>query len=265
MVRSDQGERGVGVRPPTVFAPDSRLVTRVVPSPNHGERRGGAEPDMLLLHYTGMPDTQVALTRLCDPESKVSAHYFVFEDGGIAQLVPETRRAWHAGKAYWAGETDINSRSIGVEIANPGHGWDYRDFTEAQIEAVIALCRDICARQPIPPRRILGHSDVAPTRKQDPGEKFPWGRLAAAGIGLWVTPEPITADAPVLAPGDRGSQVDELQAALADFGYGLDLTGIYDGSTRDVVTAFQRHFRPARVDGIADASTVRTLEKLLQK
>jgi N-acetylmuramoyl-L-alanine amidase len=245
-----------------MFAPDSRIVERVVPSPNHGERRGVARPDMLVLHYTGMPDTRVALEKLCDEASEVSAHYFVFEDGSVVQLVPETRRAWHAGEASWAGETDINSRSIGVEIANPGHGWDYRDFPNVQIEAVIALCRDVCVRQQILPHRVLGHSDVAPGRKQDPGEKFPWDRLAAAGIGLWVEPEPIAADAPVLAPGDRGPKVEELQAELAEYGYGIDRTGIYDALTADVVMAFQRHFRPARVDGIADASTLRTLARL---
>ncbi len=245
-----------------MFAPDSRIVERVVPSPNHGERRGVARPDMLLLHYTGMPDTGVALEKLCDKASGVSAHYFVSEDGSVVQLVPETRRAWHAGEASWAGETDINSRSIGIEIANPGHGWDYRDFPNVQTEAVIALCRDVLTRQPILPHRVLAHSDVAPTRKQDPGEKFPWDRLSAAGIGLWVEPEPIADDGPVLTMGDHGPKVDELQARLADFGYGTDVTGAYDAPTRDVVAAFQRHFRPARVDGIADRSTLKTLARL---
>jgi N-acetylmuramoyl-L-alanine amidase len=244
------------------FKPDSRIVERVVPSPNHGERRGIARPDMLVLHYTGMPDTGVAIEKLCDKASQVSAHYFVFEHGGVVQLVPETCRAWHAGEASWAGETDINSRSIGVEIANPGHGWDYRDFPNVQIEAVIALCRDVLTRQPIPPHRVLAHSDVAPARKQDPGEKFPWGRLAAAGIGLWVDPEPITHDGPILTMGHHGPKVGELQAQLADFGYGIDVTGAYDAPTRDVVAAFQRHFRPARVDGIADQSTLKTLARL---
>ena len=244
------------------FAPDSSRVDTVAPSPNHGERRGVSRPDMLLLHYTGMPDAQAALERLCQQGSEVSAHYVVFADGRIVQCVPEARRAWHAGEATWAGESDINSRSIGIEIANPGHQWGYADFPEPQIAAVIALCRDILARQPIPARRVLAHSDVAPARKQDPGEKFPWARLAAASVGHWVAPEPIT-PGNTLAPGDRGRDVEELQAALARYGYGLNVSGSYDALTQAVVTAFQRHFRPARVDGVADGSTVKTLAKLL--
>ena len=151
------------------------------PSPNHDERAAGKPVDILLLHYTGMRSAEGALKWLTDPASKVSSHYFVDEDGRAVALVDEDRRAWHAGKSFWAGETDINSRSIGIEIANPGHEFGYRPFPEAQIEAVIALCRDILARHPIPPERVLAHSDVAPARKQDPGEFFPWARLAAAG------------------------------------------------------------------------------------
>jgi N-acetylmuramoyl-L-alanine amidase len=245
-----------------MFAPDSRIVERVVPSPNHGERRGVTRPDMLLLHYTGMPDTRVALEKLCDKASGVSAHYFVFEDGGGVQLVPETRRAWHAGEASWAGETDINSRSIGIEIANPGHGWDYRDFLNIQIEAVIALCRDVLTRQPIPPHRVLAHSDVAPTRKQDPGEKFPWHSLANSGVGHWVHPAPIVRGE-TLKLGAEGDGVRSMQEALKRYGYGIEVTGKYDAPTVEVVTAFQRHFRPERVDGIADHSTLTTLESLL--
>ncbi|MFL5083888.1 MAG: N-acetylmuramoyl-L-alanine amidase [Xanthobacteraceae bacterium] len=239
---------------------DSRLVSTVVPSPNHGERR--AAIDILLLHYTGMPDADGALQRLCDPASEVSTHYFVFDDGRLVQCVPEARRAWHAGEALWGGAADINSRSIGIEIANPGHGWRYDDFPDAQIAAVIALGRDILARHPIPPWRVLAHSDVAPMRKQDPGEKFPWDRLAAAGVGAWVAPEPITQSV-ALTMGDKGPKVRDLQAQLAEYGYGLLATGQYDEATRAVVAAFQRHFRPGRVDGLADTSTLRTLSKLL--
>jgi N-acetylmuramoyl-L-alanine amidase len=245
------------------FAPDSATVERVVPSPNHGERRGVVRPDMLVLHYTGMPDGFAALARLCDPKSQVSAHYVVFEDGRLVQCVQEARRAWHAGAGSWAGETDINSRSIGIEIVNPGHDGDYPDFPEGQIATVIALCRDIVARQSIPSCRVLAHSDVAPGRKQDPGEKFPWARLAAAGVGLWVPPQPVVDGLPVLKPGTEGREVRELQARLARVGYGMPETGRYDGPTNEVVTAFQRHFRPARVDGTADASTMATLSKLL--
>ncbi|MFL5003688.1 MAG: N-acetylmuramoyl-L-alanine amidase [Xanthobacteraceae bacterium] len=242
------------------FMSDSRLVSTVVPSPNHGERR--AAIDILLLHYTGMPDADGALQRLCDPASEVSTHYFVFDDGRLVQCVPEARRAWHAGEASWGGAADINSRSIGIEIANPGHGWHYDDFPDAQIAAVIALGRDILARHPIPPWRVLAHSDVAPMRKQDPGEKFPWDRLAAAGVGAWVAPEPITHGV-ALTMDDKGPKVRDLQAQLAEYGYGLLATGQYDEATRAVVAAFQRHFRPGRVDGLADTSTLRTLSKLL--
>jgi N-acetylmuramoyl-L-alanine amidase len=243
------------------FAPDSPLVERVVPSPNHGMRRGGARPTMILLHYTGMRDGEVALARLCQEGSEVSAHYLVFEDGRIVQCVPEARRAWHAGEAFWAGESDINSHSVGIEIVNPGHDWGYTDFPTAQIDAVSALCRDVLARNAIPPARVLAHSDVAPGRKQDPGEKFPWDRLAAAGIGHWVAPEPIGAG-PGLTLNDMGPDVRKLQAQLCECGYRIDMTGTYDSQTSDVVMAFQRHFRPARVDGIADASTRMTLARL---
>jgi N-acetylmuramoyl-L-alanine amidase len=242
------------------FAPDTNVPARVVPSPNHDERQ--TRVDLILLHYTGMVSGEAALSRLCEPASKVSCHYVVFEDGGICQLVPEARRAWHAGVSSWQGQTDINSRSIGIEIVNPGHDLGYPDFTYAQIEAVIALCRDISTRRAIPPARVLAHSDVAPARKSDPGEKFPWDRLAAAGVGLWVEPGAIHAG-PELDPGDRSEVIGKLQRSLKDFGYGLDVTGVYDEATTAVVTAFQRHFRPARVDGIADHSTVETLKRLL--
>jgi len=235
-------------------------AARVVASPNHDERKSAI--DILLLHYTGMTSGEAALARLCDPVVKVSSHYLVYEDGRIDQLVPETRRAWHAGLASWHGATDINSHAIGIEIVNPGHELGYPDFPAMQIEAVIALCRDILARHDILPARVLGHSDIAPGRKQDPGEKFPWARLAAAGIGRWIEPMPIGTDA-ALKPGDRGAQVADLQRALARFGYAADITNLYDSATAEVVTAFQRHFRPERVDGRADISTRNTLARLL--
>ena len=186
----------------------------------------------------------------------------LYEDGRIDQLVPEARRAWHAGVSSWKGATDINSHAIGIEIVNPGHEFGYRDFPDAQIDAVIALCRDIVTRHDIPPERVLAHSDVAPARKEDPGERFPWARLADAGIGRWIEPAPIHAGT-TLKIGDRGSTVAELQRALFRFGYAADVTNLYDQATAEIVTAFQRHFRPARVDGIADYSTVTTLRRLL--
>ena len=248
-----------------VFQPESSVVADVVPSPTHDERKDGRALDMILLHYTGMQSAQEALNRLCSPESKVSSHYFVFEDGRIVQSVQESRRAWHAGVSHWAGETDINSSSIGIEIANPGHDFGYPDFPSRQIAAVIALCRGIIARRSIRPDRVLGHSDVAPSRKRDPGEKFPWRLLADSGIGEWVTPSRLSDKGPTFALGDESDDVRGLQMALADFGYGAEVTGKFDEATRDVVTAFQRHFRPARIDGVADGSTLRTLHKLLQQ
>ena len=234
---------------------------RACPSPNHGERRAGPV-DMIVLHYTGMPDADQALAWLCTEQSEVSAHYFIFEDGRIVQMVEEDRRAWHAGAASWAGESDINSRSIGIEIANIGHDGSLPPFPEAQIDAVIELCRDIIGRHAIPAHRVLAHSDIAPGRKRDPGEAFAWGRLAGEGIGHWVDPEPVGGGR-FLASGDEGEPVAGLQALLALYGYGLEISGVFDDRTGHVVTAFQRHFRPAKVDGIADTSTLATLHRLL--
>ncbi len=231
------------------------------PSPNHGQRVGAKPVDILLLHYTGMESEEAALAWLTSRESQVSAHYLVGEDGRVVQMVDEANRAWHAGAAFWAGESDINSRSIGVEIANPGHEFGYRSFPHVQIVAVIALCRDILSRHPIPPRRVLAHSDVAPLRKEDPGELFPWGELHAAGIGHWIMPDLIVAG-PLLEFGDSGPEVASFKQRLRDYGYGLGAESDFDDETAAVVRAFQRHFRPALIDGIADASTIATLDKL---
>ncbi len=232
------------------------------PSPNFNERPDGRAVDILLLHYTGMESGEVAASRLCDPEAKVSAHYIVDEAGTVTRMVPEHLRAWHAGMASWAGESDINGVSIGIEIVNGGHDFGSPPYPEAQMQAVETLSLEILSRHPIPAQRVLAHSDVAPARKADPGEWFDWARLARAGVGLWVEPEPII-DGPVLAPGDRGDTVAELQFMLADYGYGLEVLGRYDENTKAVVTAFQRHFRPEKVDGVADISTVATLRRLV--
>lgn len=219
---------------------------------------------MLILHYTGMQDARAALQRLCSPRSEVSAHYLVFEDGGIVQCVPESRRAWHAGLASWGNITDINSHSIGIEIANPGHDGGYPDFPPPQIGAVIALCRDILSRNTILPERVLAHSDVAPMRKQDPGEKFPWDRLHAAGIGFWI--EPVAeAKGEVLDRGSQGPLVTTLRANLRHYGYAIAPGDEFDATTAMVVQAFQRHFRPALVNGVADGSTQATLQMLCDK
>jgi N-acetylmuramoyl-L-alanine amidase len=222
-------------------------------SPNADDRPVGCAIDTLILHYTGMPNTAAALDRLCDPAAEVSAHYLIDENGAVVQLVPEERRAWHAGVSSWAERSRLNDCSIGIELVNPGHEWGYRPFAEAQYDACVALCRAILARWPIPPRRVLAHSDVAPARKQDPGELFDWARLASAGIGLW--PEP--------GPG-HARRIARLQAELARFGYGVARTGHLDEATRLVVTAFQRHFRPASVDGRPDRATLARLDGLLQ-
>ncbi len=245
------------------FLPDSCVVADVMPSPNHGERKGGRRPDMIILHYTGMPDATAALSLMRSPTSEVSAHYLVFEDGRIIQLVKESRRAWHAGVASWAGETDINSCSIGIEIANPGHDYGYPAFPKRQIAAVTALCRSIQTRHTIPPIRVLGHSDVAPSRKKDPGEKFPWRTLFESGVGNWVKPTPITDGGTLLTLGDRGAAVEAVQQSLSEYGYGVAVNGNYDSTTYEVVRAFQRHFRSERVDGVCDLSTISTLHDLI--
>ena len=209
-----------------------------------------------------MPTTESAIALLCDPAAEVSAHYVIDEAGRIVQLVPEALRAWHAGVSVWKGERDLNSASIGIEIANPGHDGGLPAFPEVQIAATIALCRDILARHKIPPERVLAHSDIAPGRKRDPGERFPWDQLAAAGVGRWTAPAPITGG-PMFRIAEEGPPVRAIQALLALYGYGLELTGVYDKPTEIVVAAFQRHFRPERIDGLADASTLATLKDLL--
>lgn len=229
-------------------------------SPNFGPRRGVAAPNMIILHYTGMPTGSAAEARLCDPASEVSSHYLVHEDGRVVQMVAEGERAWHAGKSFWQGETDINSHSIGIEIVNPGHEFGYRYFPSLQIATVIDLCRDICARHGILPHRVLAHSDVAPGRKVDPGEKFPWQMLAEHGVGHVVEPVPLAADGLAAA---SPKELLDLQRMLARYGYAIELNSVADGASSAVVAAFQRHFRPARVDGVGDWSTVETARRLL--
>ncbi|MDX1425924.1 MAG: N-acetylmuramoyl-L-alanine amidase [Kiloniellales bacterium] len=231
-----------------------RFVDR--PSPNHDARPQGQAVDILLLHYTDMASAAAALERLCDPAARVSAHYCIDEDGTVYRLVDEARRAWHAGVSSWAGASDINARSIGIELVNPGHTCGYRPFPAAQMTALSALAKAILARHPIPPGRVLGHSDVAPARKRDPGELFDWRALAAAGIGLWP-------DAP--SPADPAPGIAEIQAQLARFGYAVPRHGRLDDETRAVLAAFQRHFRPAAVTGEPDGETAARLAALLAR
>lgn len=244
------------------FQPD-HAGAQVRVSPNFGPRRDGFRADMIILHYTGMETGDAAEAWLCDPASEVSSHYLVHEDGRVVQMVRESDRAWHAGKSSWRGVTDINSCSVGIEIVNPGHVYGYPDFPACQIDAVIALCTDIAQRHAVTPERVLGHSDVAPGRKVDPGERFPWGQLALAGIGHFVAPAPLKGGR-FLTCGDRGKAVETLQSMLSIYGYGVEISGRFDAATQTVVAAFQRHFRPERVDGVADRSTLDTLQRLLK-
>ncbi|MDP1630586.1 MAG: N-acetylmuramoyl-L-alanine amidase [Caulobacter sp.] len=230
------------------------------PSPNFDVR--SKIPDMLVLHYTGMTSGEAALARLREPEARVSSHYLVEEDGRLFRLVDEERRAWHAGRSFWKGEEGVNHASIGIEIVNPGHEFGYRAFPEAQMAAVIALVGDIRTRWTIDDARILGHADVAPGRKQDPGELFPWRQLAEAGHGLWAEAEP--APGAALAEGDEGLGVFALQAGLTRLGYNCPPSGQFDAATRDVVTAFQRHWVQSRFDGVADGLTRARLMAVLR-
>jgi N-acetylmuramoyl-L-alanine amidase len=225
------------------------------PSPNFDPRPEGTPVDILVLHYTGMRTAEEALARLCDPEAKVSSHYTVDEEGRIYRHVDESKRARHAGVSYWAGERDVNNRSIGIEIVNPGHEFGYVPFPNAQITAVIDLAHDILARHPIPPRRVVGHSDIAPSRKMDPGELFPWVSLAREGIGLFPDSISITE---FVTP---ASEI-EFSAMLSSYGYGISPNVAVPLSA--VVAAFQRHFRPERVDGIMDTDSQARLCALLR-
>lgn len=237
----------------------SSLAAAFIPATGFEPRRNARPVDLLLLHYTGMATAEAALERLCSPHSGVSCHYLVDELGRIVQMVDEDMRAWHAGVSCWQGESDTNSRSIGIEIQNRGHWIGYDDFPAAQMEAVEALCLDILSRHAIPACNVLAHSDVAPGRKIDPGEKFDWKRLHAAGVGHWV-PEVAEGLGEVLA----GDDLIRFQRLLADYGYRIAVTGEADKMTASVTDAFQRHFRPSRVDGVPDRSCLLTLEALLQ-
>lgn len=220
------------------------------PSPNH-DSRGGQPVDILVMHYTDMLSAEAAIAHLRSPESKVSAHYVVSETGEVTQLVDESMRAWHAGESSWRGSANINARSIGIEIANLGHSHGYTAFPAEQMAVVIALSQDIIKRHAIPARNVVGHSDVAFLRKQDPGELFDWQALAKSGVGLFpFDARPMVGSA--LGRGDKGSQVIRLQTALSNWGYGLKLDGDYGEKTEKCVIAFQRHYRPFFINGAWD-------------
>jgi len=232
------------------------LRIRELPSPNHDERPAGILIDILILHYTGTQTAQVAIDRLRDPAARVSCHYVVEEYGSVLRMVPEERRAQHAGISYWRGHTGLNDRSIGIEVVNPGHEWGYRDFPVLQLAAVCDLCLSILSRHPIPARNIIGHSDVAPDRAQDPGERFEWQALAQNGIGLW--PDGV----PDLGSGGTvrdAASLRDVRAALAEIGYRVVPEGPLDPALAAVLRAFQRHWRPEAVTGQADAGTLARL------
>ncbi len=245
------------------FDADSHLVCNVRPAHNVEMRRGNARPRMLVLHYTGMSTAAKAVDWLAREESKVSCHYVIDEIGRITQMVPESLRAWHAGNSFWRGETDINSHSIGIEIQNPGHAHGYPDFPAPQMRAVVALSKDIVSRHGIPAEDVLAHSDVAPQRKIDPGEKFNWAMLAREGVGRWIRPSPLRPQDAPLELCARGERVLNAQRGLAAYGYAVPQSGELDEQTSKVVRAFQLHFRPRRADGMLDRSTELTLERLI--
>jgi len=224
------------------------------PSPNHDARPDGTAVDILLLHYTGMQSAEAALDRLTDARAKVSAHYLIDEDGSCWRMVAEERRAWHAGIASWAGATDINARSIGIELVNPGHQFGYRPFPEAQMESLAALCRDILSRHAIPPARVLGHSDVAPERKEDPGELFDWAGLARRGIGLWP--------APGASGADPAMPLEEAMRLLSEIGYAAPATPVMTGPARSILLAFQRRWLPSELCGALTPETARRIAEV---
>ena len=213
------------------------------PSPNREPRPDGAAIDILVLHYTGMRTAEEALERMCDPASKVSAHYCIDETGTITRLVPEDQCAWHAGQSWWRGYQNVNARSIGIELANPGHEFGYMPFPAIQMTALILLSSAVTRRHNIPRRNVVGHSDIAPSRKQDPGELFDWKRLAAAGIGLWPQ-------------STNEGDVEDVHMMMETYGYQVHEEG--------AVAAFQRHYRPDRIDGVPDEETAQLLAGLLE-
>jgi N-acetylmuramoyl-L-alanine amidase len=224
------------------------------PSPNRDARPAGVAPDTLVLHYTGMRSAEAALARLCDPAAKVSAHYLVDEDGTVFALVPEAERAWHAGRSWWRGRSGLNDVSVGIEIVNPGHEWGYRPFPEPQVAAVVDLARGVVGRWSIRPWQVVAHSDVAPDRKEDPGELFDWRRLAAAGVGLWLEGDEAAGE----GSGDAANEA-AARALLAEVGYPLETQGV---PWPKALAAFQRRFRPELVDGLPDLGSVSRLRAL---
>jgi N-acetylmuramoyl-L-alanine amidase len=247
-----------------ISEPDSPLVSDLYPSPNIEPRARGLEPTILLLHYTGVETVERSLNILSREDCKVSCHYVIDLDGRIYQMVAENMRAWHAGQSSWGGETDINSASIGIEIQNEGAAGDSPSYPLQQMKAVRALSKDIVTRHRIRPERVLGHSDVAPSRKVDPGEKFDWKYLAKHGVGHWVPPAPVSSDDPGFGLGDCNSAIKDAKRLLRRYGYGAGEGGEFDEAMRFVVRAFQLHFRQSLINCRLDQSTLITLERLIE-
>ena len=245
------------------FAADSPIVSRIAPALNVEDRRGTKCVSLLILHYTGMSSAEKAIDWLARAESNVSCHYVVDDHGAVTQMVSERMRAWHAGVSYWRGETDVNSQSIGIEIQNPGHEHGYPEFSAPQMRGLIALCRDIVDRHAIAPDGVLAHSDVAPGRKIDPGEKFRWSRLARGGVGLAIRAAPVRADDVGFGLDDQHDRIAIAQRMLRQFGYDAPVNGRLDQATANIIKSFQLHFRQRRIDGRLDASTEKTLARTL--
>lgn len=243
------------------------IIDNSYSSPNFDNRT--LPISMLVLHYTGMETAETARERLCDPDAKVSAHYLVYEHGRVQQLVDEEDRAWHAGVGNWRGITNINSASIGIEVVNGGHnfpnGTVLPPYPNEQINAVIALCHAITERHQIKPWNVIGHSDLAPGRKEDPGEHFPWDGLAAAGIGLWCDPESEPDKRILFKPNDRDRGISIIQQGLAQLGYEISVTGHFDENTEAVMRSFQRHWRQSEVSGLIDMECLQRVGALVRQ
>lgn len=217
------------------------------PSPNFSSRPDNAKIDTIVLHYTGMKSTKAALDRMCNPDFEVSAHYCIAEDGRIYQLVEDDSKAWHAGKSFWRGRENINNYSIGIEIANPGHEWGYKPFEEEQIDSVIELCKELIENYDIKPGNIVAHSDIAPERKEDPGELFPWQLLAEEGVGIWhdITAADYNYDKPYDFAKEKN--FSDVHKKLSEIGYKCGSAKEWDEKNEKAVTAFYRRFIPERI------------------
>jgi N-acetylmuramoyl-L-alanine amidase len=234
-------------------------------TPNFDYRPEKARIDLLVLHYTGMKNGKEALDKMCDPVAKVSAHYMVDRDGSVVNLVSEDKRAWHAGISCWQGMSSLNDTSLGIEIVNPGHEWGYIPFTDEQMASVTVLCKEVMARHGIEARNVVGHSDIAPSRKEDPGELFDWKGLALEGIGLWPDVKKMRkSDETLIALGSEDIDVGRIQKMLLDYGYHIRVDGYYGSKTEDVVRGFKRHYVTEHLnvswDRLADARLKRLLE-----